>query len=241
MPKVLTRDIPQPAASARDAAPAAGAGYYDDGAYVALPAPADEAHASFGSDSGDDDDIQAAYYRALKSRFVYLREQVAAAPPGAAATSQRHLPLGLQPAAKGAQWAYGLQISRPTLRDLRSATQDDITRGLTRLETLLKARAALDAVEGRNLGCWAWVLLAKCRDMGALHSEHIAVVRQLAKTALVVANQIARTRSSQPAAADSEDQGSDEAGEDEGHDGPRPPHAAPDPHDAAASASDGEG
>ena len=66
-------------------------------------------------------------------------------------------------------------------------------KGLGRLESLITHARMCQPEECRNLGAWSWALLGRCRDVGEMDSEDVAVLRQLGKTALWVTTKI-RTR-----------------------------------------------
>ena len=60
-------------------------------------------------------------------------------------------------------------------------------RGLNVMETLLTRRNLGDSNIRKNLGAWSWALLARCREVGEMGSEDVAVLRILGKRAVWLA------------------------------------------------------
>ena len=63
---------------------------------------------------------------------------------------------------------------------LHQLGQADVVSGLAVLETLLNST---NLQRRKNLGAWAWGLLAKCREVGQMSSEEVGVLRDLGKKA----------------------------------------------------------
>ena len=99
---------------------------------------------------------------------------------------------------KQSDWRYGLRFKAPTPSLLVTLSQENVIRALGRLETLLTKSNLLGKQDERNnMGTWAWGLLAKCRSIGEMGSDDVAVLRCLGKTALKVAAKIRYTESSE--------------------------------------------
>lgn len=62
--------------------------------------------------------------------------------------------------------------------------QDAVIGGLEVLEDLLTAGNLKMEGGRRNMGAWAWGLLARCRELGTMGSEEVGVVRRVGKRAV---------------------------------------------------------
>lgn len=174
-------------------------GYYEDGAYAALPAPG-SIGISGGLDDGmleeEDEDLdpQEAYYTALMDRFQALRSILHSPPPESARLVPKY-PIGkgmvsavtrandLHGATHG-QWRFNLTYTEPPIQVVACMSQEGVIRGLARLETILSKNNLHGHVSGKVLGAWCWALLGKCKDLGEMSSEEVGVVRMVGKTAL---------------------------------------------------------
>ena len=166
-------------------------GYYEDGAYVALP---DLSSAPTAPDyeDGDDEDIdpQEAYYASLSDRFREIRTVLHSSPPTSNFDKPYHdsLSVSTQAAflhnATHREWRYQILHTTPSMRLLASTHQDGVVRGLSRLETLLPKKDLLVEIQGNRIGAWCWGLLGRCREIGEMGSEEVGVLRILGKTAL---------------------------------------------------------
>jgi hypothetical protein len=172
-------------------------GYYEDGAYTALPA-LDEPSVDNGMEDLDEEeeelDPQEAYYASLLNRFDELRALLHSDPPPLPKFSASHTQSPSDRAsflytATHAQWRSSLLFSYPAPRLLCAMTQDCVLRGLSRLETLISSKNLLSD-EGVTLGAWCWGLLGRCRNSGEMGSEEVAVIREVGKTALRVRRKI---------------------------------------------------
>ena len=168
-------------------------GWYADGAYTAASHVNGTRSSPLASpaDADSDVDAQEAYYAALLARFSALRRALARSPPpsanAAAQASDATIGNATQLAARQGAWSYVLRRVPPTARYLASLQQEDVIRGLGRLETLLARRTLMEEEgDGGVLGAWCWGLLGKCRDVGEMGSEEVAVLRELGKKALWV-------------------------------------------------------
>lgn len=63
---------------------------------------------------------------------------------------------------------------------LNQLGQTDVVLGLAVLETML---TSVNLEKRKNIGAWAWGLLARCREVGQMSSEEVAVLRDLGKKA----------------------------------------------------------
>ena len=166
-------------------------GYYEDGAYAALPDFSSTPEApEFGEGDSEDIDPQEAYYASLNDRFRELREILHSPPPAPTpGTSQKdHASASAQASflcnATHREWRYQILHTTPSMRLLASMHQDGVVRGLSRLETLLPKKDLLVEIQGNRLGAWCWGLLGRCREIGEMGSEEVGVLRMLGKTAL---------------------------------------------------------
>ena len=173
-------------------------GYYEDGAYAALPLPgstndSDVFEGSIRDVEDEDIDPQEAYYASLADRFLELRSTLRF-PPSLSSENQRKETSSTVLEAASAlhkmnheSWRKQLLYRTPQMMVLAHMNQETVIRGLTRLETLLSRRNLLADKEAKIIGAWSWGLLAKCRDRGEMTSEEVGVLRTVAKTALKLA------------------------------------------------------
>ncbi|MCJ1248677.1 hypothetical protein MMC30_005895 [Trapelia coarctata] len=173
-------------------------GYYEDGAYTALPAPGSTVFVG-GLDEemqeeDEDLDPQEAYYISLMDRFQALRSILHSPPPESARLIPKYQTgRGMASAATRAndlhgtthsQWRFELTQNEPPMQVLACMGQEGVIRGLSRLETMLSKSNLHSHVSGKVLGAWCWGLLGRCKDLGEMSSEEVAVVRMVGKTAL---------------------------------------------------------
>ena len=168
-------------------------GWYSDGAYTGLPTPSSRAISYHDTghdasheaqDSGSDIDPQEAYYTALLSRFSRLRETLQKPPSALPALKATISP---SPAtiykAKQPEWSYALRYTAPKVRQLSGLDQEHVIRGLSRMEKLLTRKTLLRETESQNIGAWIWGLLGKCRSLGEMDGDEVAILRLLGKRA----------------------------------------------------------
>ncbi|MCJ1474555.1 hypothetical protein MMC13_003214 [Lambiella insularis] len=191
-------------------------GYYEDGAYTALPTIGPSLE-SLRYDEEDDEDIdpQEAYYASLTERFLELRTVLRSVPPASlsdlpqADSSSAAFQAAFLHKATHREWRYQVMHKMPSMRVLATLHQDGVIRGLSRLETFLHQRTLLNDTQSKRTGAWCWGLLGKCRDVSEMGSEEVGVLRMLAKTALRVSKKMrAQKRTDLPmqAAADADDE-----------------------------------
>ena len=89
-----------------------------------------------------------------------------------------------------AVWRGSILKTQPIMSDLSSLSQENIVYGLELLGDLLTMDNMKSGQYGRNLGTWAWALLGRCRPMGEMGSEEVAVLRDLGKQAVWVMRRI---------------------------------------------------
>lgn len=174
-------------------------GYYEDGAYTALPAPGSTGIAGrlddgMREEEDEDLDPQEAYYAALLDRFHALRSILHSPPPestqlvpkystGKAIVSAATRANDLHRATHS-QWRFNLTNTEPPIQVLACMGQEGVIRGLARLESILSKKNLHGHVSGKTLGAWCWGLLGKCKDLGEMSSEEVGVIRMVGKTAL---------------------------------------------------------
>ena len=176
-----------------------GRGYYENGAYTALPARAstimvDGLEDHIQEEDVEDIDPQEAYYASLMDRFQALRSVLHSPLPKSARIAPKYLISGnMVPAAAKAyslhgathkQWRYELTHTEPPAQVLACMTQEGVIRGLFRLETMLSKSNLHASPSGKVLGAWCWGLLGRCKDLGEMSSEEVAMLRMVGKTAL---------------------------------------------------------
>ncbi|KAL8808275.1 MAG: hypothetical protein Q9223_004057, partial [Gallowayella weberi] len=156
-------------------------GYYEDGAYTALPPPPPTAPRKGESEVDEDIDPQEAYYVSLHDRFQALRALLHSHPPVPAANaSASDVASRLNEGASSRLWRATLLYIQPTTTLVSQLNQDAVMAGIAALENYM----SLKSLEKQTfLGAWAWGLLARCREVGMMGSEEVGVVRDLAKKA----------------------------------------------------------
>ena len=206
-------------------------GFYDDGAYTALPVPdstsdPDVLNRCMLDEEDEDIAPQEAYYASLTDRFLELRSTLKSPPILSPESQLKNAPSSLVEAASASHkmnhelWRKHLLYRAPQMKILAHMNQETVIRGLTRLETLLSKRNLLADKEAKIIGAWSWGLLAKCRDLGEMISEEVGVLRMVAKTALKLAvnmrmsNKASQEMSDHPENDEEEDE-SEEANDDE--------------------------
>ncbi len=153
-------------------------GYYADGAYTATPLPSSNTglgRTRVGSEASDVDP-QEAYYTALSMRFSALSSHLQH-PPALPANGVLNIPAGLN---TSKEWRDKILYTSPKMGVLALLQQEMVIRGLEVLEDLLSA-GNLRGGAGKNVGAWAWGLLARCRELGTMGSEEVGVVRRVGK------------------------------------------------------------
>lgn len=151
-------------------------GYYADGAYTALP----DARIR-SSDEEDEEDPQEAYYASLCNRFSRLSATLQCPPPTPTTStiSAAEQASSFNPSTP-AQWRRCILNTQPRMLLLSQLGQTDVVSGLAVLEKLL---TSVNLEKRKNIGAWAWGLLARCREVGQMGSEEVAVLRDLGKKA----------------------------------------------------------
>ena len=163
----------------------------------------------------EDIDPQEAYYTALLRRFYSFRSALHNRP--AKSRSDFHVELVPSPkpatdlASKQPSWSRCLRFTAPTAAHIASLPQQNVIRGLERVESLLTRKTLLAINQGECVGAWAWALLAKCREIGEMGSEDVAIVRELGRAAAKVLGKMRRARTKREA----EIKGYDASGEED--------------------------
>ncbi|MCJ1427796.1 hypothetical protein MMC29_005701 [Sticta canariensis] len=150
-------------------------GYYADGAYTAAP---DTTIRS--SDEEDEEDPQEAYYTSLCRRFFSLSATLQHPPPIPITSTTSAVEQSSFNPSSPARWRRYIFNTQPRMLLLHQLGQADVVSGLAMLETLL---SSTNLQKRKNLGAWAWGLLAKCREVGQMSSEEVSVLRDLGKKA----------------------------------------------------------
>ncbi len=150
-------------------------GYYADGAYTALPDLSTTRTCRNGIDEVDLDP-QEAYYASLCDRFSALNSALRLTPHGSAALT------AFNPSSR-ASWRRFIVNMQPTSLILSKLRQEEVMHGLEVLESVL---SMANVQRHKNIGLWAWGLLARCREVGEMGSEEVGVLRDLGKKAIAV-------------------------------------------------------
>lgn len=154
-------------------------GYYDDGAYAAMPLPLAVGPTKTMSD--DDLDPQEAYYANLCVQHRSLHTALhASSSPSAPDESTISLARKLNAGVSSRIWRMTILYTQPTPTLLSRLDQDAVVAGIAALEKHL----AWKTLERESyLGAWAWGLLARCREVGMMGSDEVGVIRDLGKKA----------------------------------------------------------
>lgn len=150
-------------------------GYYADGAYTAAPDATIRP-----SDEEDEEDPQEAYYASLCSRFFSLNATLQHSPPLPTTSTTSAVKQSSFNPSSPARWRRCIFNTQPRMLLLHQLGQADVVSGLAVLETLLNST---NLQKRKNIGAWAWGLLAKCREVGQMSSEEVGVLRDLGKKA----------------------------------------------------------
>ncbi|KAL8684857.1 MAG: hypothetical protein Q9218_008103, partial [Villophora microphyllina] len=156
-------------------------GYYADGAYTAVPAAPHDTRTAKAKADQLEVLPQEAYHNYLLKSFRTLRSLLcsSSAPPSAPSRSvlTTITEVNEAPARK---WRLHLLYTAPTTSLLNQMNQDTVMAGITALEKLLTWKTL---EKDTYVGAWAWGLLAKCREVGQMGGEEVAVLRELGKKA----------------------------------------------------------
>lgn len=161
-------------------------GYFEDGAYVALPVQNEQTEQSHDENQ---DGILNVQCQALCDRFErhQVRMRIVPSEPQAAALDQSRHPITIPPWSKrnpGLRlWRHHLQASRPNLVQLTLMDNKTVLSVLGYVEDLLKSWSAKRALPPQ-LGSWVWALLGRLEHVEQLTTDEVGVVRSLAKTAI---------------------------------------------------------
>ncbi|KAK4693619.1 hypothetical protein P7C71_g3821, partial [Lecanoromycetidae sp. Uapishka_2] len=194
-----------------------GQGFYSDGAYTAAPHPSSDlrhAPAHAGQQEEEDIDPQEAYYTSLCARFTALSQILQTTPPVTATSSTK--PPRFYWTTR--QWRMRTLRTTPTMALLAQLSHEMVIHGLTNLESTLTLKN-LKAGNGKNVGAWAWGLLARCRDIGQMGSEEVGVLRDLGKKAVWLLRRIAAGEVGDEEGHDMGDEDAEEGGEEDEEEG----------------------
>lgn len=127
----------------------------------------------------EDVDPQEAYYVSLCNRFTALSSTLRLSPHSSAASTTSS---AFNPSSR-ASWRRFIVNMQPTSLILSHLRQEEVMHGLQVLETVL---SMANLQRHKNIGLWAWGLLARCREVGEMSSEEVGVLRDLGKKAIAV-------------------------------------------------------
>ena len=152
-------------------------GYWEDGAYTAMPA-------TSTMEGSRDPPAQARYYESLLSQFRLLQATLRCTPPLAAVQNLGSTrPISFPPNSENActQWRLQIEEKDPDMVQMACMDAESASQLLSFLSEYLKPqpRPAI----GYRLGAWLWAVLAKCPDRGMMMSEEISKLRDLARVA----------------------------------------------------------
>ncbi|KAL9102485.1 MAG: hypothetical protein Q9187_009119, partial [Circinaria calcarea] len=166
-------------------------GYYADGAYTVTSRNPSSVKAPSRRDGSpdcnlaeEDIDPQEAYYAALCTRFLNLRELLHSTP--ATSNDESAAIAASLYGAPHSKWRQTFLYATPSMRVLAQLEQESVMYGFQVMETLLTKRNISAEREGRNLGAWCWGLLGRCREVGEMTSEEVSVLRNVGKKALAL-------------------------------------------------------
>ena len=165
-------------------------GWYEDGAYFAIPDPGSEILGEEAEGEWEEEmetDPQLAYFDSILNRYETLREQLRQTPPQEALDKLDddhpvHIPrLNVQISRR---WRWVMRTIDPVPAQLASMEKETVLRLLRLMAggSLLRRGTEVDV----GISRWAWGLLARLPEKGELNSEEIGVVRELGKKAVLV-------------------------------------------------------
>lgn len=164
-----------------------GQGHYADGAFTATALPSIHTpYARPGQQEEEDIDPLEAYYISLCARFSKI-SQILQNPLTPTGTDSTKPPIDYWHTRK---WRNKLLNTTPTMALLGQLPQEMVIHGLTNLESTLTSNNVRTG-KGKNIGAWAWGMLARCRDVGQMGSEEVGVLRDLGKRAVWLLRRIA--------------------------------------------------
>lgn len=177
MPNLLVAPL-SPTISANDPYKEYEQGYYADGAYTAVPDFPPTRTCTNGVDEVEVDP-QEAYYASLCNRFAALSSALRFTPHGSAALTTSST---FNPSSR-ASWRRFIVNMQPTSLILSKLCHGEVMHGIEVLESVLSTG---NVQRHKNIGLWAWGLLARCREVGEMGSEEVGVLRDLGKKAIAV-------------------------------------------------------
>lgn len=175
-------------------------GYYQDGAYTAIPDPwdleeedgeyweGDEAEEPY-EDADSEVAIDEAYFNSLAERFTSLREHLRSSPPEEAIialpkTNSPYVGVFGPRSATFSIWSTRLRTTDPLPAQIAAMDKDAVLRVLRVLMGGKFLRRGLELRERTSR--WLWALLARLPDVGDLSSMEIVWVRDLGKRAVLM-------------------------------------------------------
>ncbi|KAH0593731.1 hypothetical protein MHUMG1_08482 [Metarhizium humberi] len=172
-------------------------GYYDDGAYIAMPQHDDEdekaGQAAHGC--GDDErELHEAYFSSVMARYTHLRQLLHTTPPPDAAkrlssTKETYAaPFG-RDSTTNKTWANIMRNTDPHPLQLALMSKETVIRILRVLigGTFLRRGHTLS----ERTSQWLWGLLARLPDRGELNHTEIGWVRDLGRRAVLLSRSLA--------------------------------------------------
>lgn len=170
-------------------------GYFQDGAFIAAPVASADNRTHRSNECGISD-TQAAYYKAMKSRFHALQYTLRQTPLLSAveALTSDH-PISLPPNSIKAQkhWRHLIQRQPPQTAQVACMDLQTVLELIKLFTTSLasciqsKSRDKLDI-----LAAWIWSVLGRCHPVNELDSEEVAELRGLGRRASVLLGKMRR-------------------------------------------------
>lgn len=158
-------------------------GYYQDGAYTALPA----AHSGTPDAGGtEEEDPQKVYYESLNLRYRLLRAKLRIPPPSevlAALDDSHPISFSTKSRRRFSKMRYCLRNTDPLPGQVAAFDQQTVLKLIRSITChFLKRNHNIKLGVAR----WIWVLLGRLEEVGCLSSEEVSVVRDLGKRAVSV-------------------------------------------------------
>lgn len=156
-------------------------GYYSDGAYTAGPIISVQNPILEDQESEEEDlDPQECYHESLLARFANLSKVLSSPPPKPVLARLSCINGPELALANWGEWRQHILYIPPTSSKLSTVDQRGVISALRVLEANLSWK---NLQKSEYMGAWAWSLLAKCREVGMMPSEEVAVLRDLGKRA----------------------------------------------------------
>ncbi|KAK0897193.1 hypothetical protein LTR02_010797 [Friedmanniomyces endolithicus] len=181
MPSVFHEPFLSEADELYDSGVGDGRGYWEDDAYIGRapigPTMPESAKKMI--------EPQEAYTKALKQRFLEMREKMNKRPDAAAlATLDKKHPASFTGINQGyASWPWLLRFTVPHPAQIQSLDVDAVGE---LLKLIMDSRLVREEHLAETMSVWIWSLLARIDDVGTMNNDEVYAVREFGKRAVLV-------------------------------------------------------